>query len=215
MVGQEYGHGPDGVDLVARRKMIADKSGTASRFYAGGPNFPPRNPHMRGCTSVLRLLFDKHAGSDYAGEFVDLDGAPVHVFDCFALVNFLLCSAVPAESIDKSLSLGGRPGRSTRTMHRNCARHFTAQLELLEPTIIVVQGRGVLQWMKIAFDGLSDEVVQAIQINGCATRVLAFTHPSAHGKDNWGINDSTPYLRSVVAPGVQRVLEEDYRHTGN
>jgi hypothetical protein len=195
--------------------MIADKSGTASRFYAEPTDFPPRNPHMRGCTSVLRLLFDKHAGSDYSGEFVDPDGARVHVFDYFALVNFLLCSAVPAESIDKSLSLGGRPGRSTPTMHRNCARHFRTQLELLEPTIIVVQGRGVLRWMIIAFDGLSDEVVQAIQINGRATRVLAFTHPSAHGKYNWGRNDSTPYLRNVVAPKVQRVLQEDYRHTDN
>jgi hypothetical protein len=210
VVGQEYGHGPDEpVDLVARRKMIADESGTKRRFCAAPDlELKARNPHMKGCTSVLRLLFGKRLGSDYPCEFIELEGAPVHVFECFALVNFLLCSAVPGESIDKSRSLGGRPGRSTRTMHRNCARHFKRQLELLEPTIIVIQGRGVLRWMKAVFDGLSDEVIQTIQINGRATRVLAFTHPSARGVHNWGINHSTDYLLKTVASKVQSVLQE-------
>lgn len=175
VVGQEYGTRDELVDLVVRRTMIADNRGAKSRFLAmPNLNLKGRNPHMRGCTSVLRLLFGKDVGSDYESEFVQLDGMAIHLFDCFALVNFLLCSAL--------LPKGGKRGRSTRTMQQNCTRHFKRQLELLEPTIIVIQGRAVLRWMGAAFDGLSDEVIQTIQINGRATRLLAFTHPSAHGK---------------------------------
>lgn len=208
VIGQEYGHGPEHVDLNARRTMIVDGSGRSFRFRAA-KDFPARNPHMKGCTNVLRLLFGKDLGSDYEGEFVDLDGTAIHLFDCFALVNFLLCSAVPSESVrDELIPRGGRPGRSTRTMQRNCAHHFRAALETLEPTIIVLQGRGVLGWMKAAFDTLSDDLVQTIHVNGHAACVLAFTHPSAHGASNWGINDRTPYLLDVVAPTVQRILSE-------
>ncbi len=208
VVGQEYGHGPEHVDLVARRTMIVEGSGASFRFRAA-QGFRARNPHMKGCTSALRLLFGKDPGSDHEGEFVSLDGVPVHLFDCFALVNFLLCSAVPMEVIrDETKPRGGRPGRSTRTMQQNCTRHFRAALEILEPSIIVLQGRSVLGWMKGAFDTLSDDMVQTIHVNGKAARVLAFTHPSAHGANNWGINDRTPYLREVVAPTVRRILLE-------
>jgi hypothetical protein len=199
VVGQEYGDECELVDLNERRAMI-ESSGWRKRFRAE-PGFPPRNPHMRGCTSVLRLLFGKELGRDRGGEFVQLDRTSIHLFDCFALVNFLLCSAVTPG--------GSKQGRSTPTMHKNCARHFVEQLKLLEPTIIVLQGRSsVLKWMKATFDGLSDDIVQTVQINGCTTRVLAFTHPSAHKPSNWGANDQTKYLREVVEPKVKQVLQE-------
>ena len=198
VVGQEYGEGPELVDLNARHTMIADGSGAKKRFFAE-PDYPPRNPHMRGCTSVLRLLLGKEPGKDREGEFVQLDGAAIHLFDCFALVNFLLCSAV--------LPKEGKKGRSSSTMHRNCARHFREQIELLEPTVIVIQGVGVLKWMKNAgFSTLTDEMDQTAQIDGRITRVLAFTHPAAHGKDNWGISHQTQYLRETLQPAVKQVL---------
>jgi hypothetical protein len=193
VVGQEYGEGPELVDLNARRATIVGSS--------GAKKFASRNPHMRGCTSILRLLFGKELGRDREGEFVQLDGTAIHLFDCFALVNFLLCSAV--------LPGGSKKGRSTSTMQRNCARHFGEQLELLEPTVIVIQGVNVLKWMKKAgFDTLSHEVDQTVQINGRATHVLAFTHPAAYGKDNWGISDQTQYLREKLEPAVKGVLRE-------
>jgi hypothetical protein len=200
VVGQEYGDECELVDLNARRAMI-EGSGWRKRFSAEPPKFKARNPHMKGCTSVLRLLFGKDLGKDREGEFVQLDRTSIHLFDCFALVNFLLCSAV--------LPGGSKKGRSTSTMQSNCAPHFREQLELLEPTVIVIQGVNVLQWMKNAgFDALSREVDQTVQINGRATRVLAFTHPAAYGKDNWGISDRTQYLREKLEPTVKRVLRE-------
>jgi hypothetical protein len=199
VVGQEYGHEPSLVDLNARRLMIVDNRGAKS--------FKALNPHMKGCMSVLRLLFGKELGSDRGGEFAQLDGTAIHLFDCFAMVNFLLCSAV--------VSAGSKQGRSTPTMQRNCARHFREQLGLLEPTVVVVQGRGVLQWIrKAGFDTLSDEADQTVLINDRPTRVLAFTHPAAHGEDNWGTSHQTKYLRDVVEPTVKRVLRQWDAHTG-
>jgi hypothetical protein len=202
VVGQEYGTDDELVDLNKRRADIVDGSGAKHRFVAE-PGFKARNPHMRGCTSVLRLLFGKGLGKDRGGEFVLLDGTATHLFDCFALVNFLLCSAVTPG--------GGKRGESTSTMQRNCGRHFRVQLEMLEPTIIVLQGRStVLQWMKKAgFETLSDEVDQTVLINGHECRVLAFTHPAAHGASkNWGLNAQMPYLLGTVEPTVKRILRE-------
>jgi hypothetical protein len=208
VVGQEYGHRPELVGLDERRKMIVHESGESRRFYATQDS-PARNPHMKGCTSLLRLLFGKDLGSDYYGELVELDGVATHLFDCFALVNFLLCSAVPTESShDDVVPRGGKPGRSTRAMQHNCARHFMAELEILEPTIIVLQGRAVLGWMKAVYDTVSDDEVQTVQMTGYTSRVLAFTHPSAYGAANWGRNDRTTYLLKVVAPAIRGLLEQ-------
>jgi hypothetical protein len=195
VVGQEYGTAGDLVDLDRRRADIVGGSGAM--------NFKTRNPHMRGCTSVLRLLFGKDLGSDRRGEFVQLGGTTAHLFDCFALVNFLLCSAVSPDT--------GKRGKSTSTMQHNCGRHFRAQLEMMDPTVVVIQGRStVIQWMKKAgFETLSGEEDQTVLINGHACRVLAFFHPAVHGASkNWGINAHMPYLLGTVEPTVKRMLEE-------
>lgn len=55
VVGQEYGHGPSRVSRQARSDMIMS-SGLEHRFKAEA-GFKARNPHMRGTTNVLRLLF--------------------------------------------------------------------------------------------------------------------------------------------------------------
>lgn len=214
VVGQEYGHQHEHVDLTSRRTMIVNGSARDSRFVAV-QGFPARNPHMKGCTNVLRLLFGKDPGTDREGEFVALGDESVHVFDCFALANFLLCSAVPLVEISNEsqphvIKIAGKRGESTRTMQHNCARHFKATLEILEPTVIVLQGRGVFQWIRtqrIFGSLLADDVVrQSVSVNGRAIQVLAFTHPSARGAHNWGRNDRTAYLREVVAPTVRDIF---------
>ena len=83
VVGQEYGSWDRCVDLEGRTRMI-DRS-RARRFKG-------RNPHMQGTTSLLRLLLGRHTGRDWEGEVLRFaDALPVgHIFDGFALVNFLL-----------------------------------------------------------------------------------------------------------------------------
>lgn len=57
------------VSMESRHQQIHDGSGLEKRYYASEGR-PGRNPHMRGTTSVLRLIFGAEAGEDYDGEFV-------------------------------------------------------------------------------------------------------------------------------------------------
>lgn len=141
VMGQEYGNGPAGVDRIARTRDVAIDTGRGKRFRADGRH-PARNPHMRGTTNVLRLLLGAGLGSDYEGEFLTLGSKRAHIFEAFALTNFLLCSAIAAGLSD----VGSKRGRSTRVMQRNCSVHLRAAMEILEPTVIIVQGRGVRGW---------------------------------------------------------------------
>ena len=195
VVGQEYGHGPSCVDRASRSEMIAASA------EAG---FKGRNPHMRGTTSILRLLLGRGAGDDAEGERL-LDG---HIFDGFALVNYLLCSAIETPR-DPEASGGGK-GCSSPTMRRNCAAHFLQTLRLLEPTVIVAQGKGVRAWMAKALSlparGPTTEIVD---IDGRPVSLLSFTHPSAISERGWGRSLRSDYLWQTVVPTIRTFLGND------
>ena len=115
--------------------MVHDGSGLRCRYYANRQlGHRGRNPHMRGTTSALRAVLGKGLGANWDEEFIVLGGRRVHIFDAFALVNVLLCAAGSAGS--------GR-GASTRIMRRNCLMYFEATLEILAPTLVLLQGHGV------------------------------------------------------------------------
>ncbi len=78
-------------------------SGLDCRFKAGG-DYQARNPHMRGTANVLRLLFGIPLGADHNSEFMMIEGERIHIFDAFALVNYLLCSAVSADGRMRGLA---------------------------------------------------------------------------------------------------------------
>jgi len=137
IVGQEFGHGPSCVDLKARHQMILE---TASAPWRGRDR---RNPHMKGTTTLLRLLHKRHPGEDEIGEKLLLDsGEEIHLFEGFALINYLLCSAVLGNS---------RRGMATYSMTVNCARHFRKAIDILEPTLMILQGYGVRWWIAEAY----------------------------------------------------------------
>ncbi|MDE2662643.1 MAG: hypothetical protein OXI39_06520 [Gemmatimonadota bacterium] len=201
VVGQEYGQKCTRVNLVARTAMI---DGSASEGFQG------RNPHMRGTTSILRLLLGGEPGTDVEEERLFGDGAAsAHIFDGFALVNALLCSAV-----DKPPE-GCRAGRgaSSPLMRRNCARHFLRTLEILEPTIIVAEGQGVRSWIGGPL-GLGPEppacykgaaIPEIARIDGKQVDILTFIHPSAPGKPAWwGNSVNSRYLKDFVEPTIAR-----------
>ena len=197
VIGQEYGQSFRHVSLEARHRMILE-TGLSRRFKAE-PGYRARNPHMKGTTSALRLIFGRETGADHTAEYLTVeDGQRMHLYECFALVNYLLCSAVKAPS---------RRGCSTETMKRNCGEHFRHTLEILEPSVVIVQGRGFWTWVRQAFDGLMtrDDVVYGGRIGGQGVQIAAFTHPSATGISNWGANDRTPYLQHVVRPALREI----------
>jgi hypothetical protein len=150
---------------------------------------------MRGTTSLLRLLLGRGLGSDYPGEFVKVSDEPVHVFEAFALANFLLCSAVSTP--DGESFHGGQRGRSTRAMREGCAEHFRATLTLLQPTILIAQGRAVRRWLGTVLDDVEPIPgtlpLERVRFGNGRAVLASFVHPSAPTRDNWGANASQPY----------------------
>ena len=161
---------------------------------------------MRGTTSLLRLLCGRQPGTDYVGEFLELDGDRVHIFEAFALTNFLLCSAIAAEETDK----GSKHGQSKATMQRNCARHFAAVMTILEPTVVVAQGKGVRKWMESVVNHAEplSAKLERVQIGNHPCLLASFSHPSAYGDLNWGTDERRPYLSDVVIPTVEVIHRE-------
>lgn len=197
VVGQECGHGPGHIGLDARRQLILRRiEDTQSQ----------RNPHMAGTTTILRLLFGREPGSDRDGEFLDLSGNQVHLFEAFALVNFLLCSAIEMERADRR---DGGKGRSTPTMRRNCGAHFRSVIDLLEPTILVAEGLGVRRWIGDAYGWptWNREPVQQVRLGDRPILLLSFAHPAAPGHGWWGRGIHSRYLTTTVKPTIERALE--------
>jgi hypothetical protein len=187
------------ITLEERYQTVHDRAGLERRYYAEGGHLG-RNPHMRGTTSALRVIFGKGIGTEHDDEFVrPVRGRPFHIFDGFALVNRLLCSASPE---------GSSEGRSTRTMQRNCLEHFRATMDILEPTLVILQGIGVARWSREVFvptRRYSDHLAEADN-DGRRVLVCAFSHPSAREPYRWGADLDAPYLRHVVVPTLRRAL---------
>jgi hypothetical protein len=207
VTGQEYGHPPSHVTREMRAELIVESSAMRRRFLRDVEH-PARNPHMRGTTSLLRLLLGRGLGTDYQGEFIKIGTESVHLFECFALVNFLLCSAVTGEPTKwiEGLNKGGGRGRSTTTMQRNCAAHYRETLQILQPTVIVAQGQGVRRWMRQVLDNVdivNDALpIESVRIGTLRCHLLTFSHPAVPNRDNWGMNAVQPYLLGTVVPTV-------------
>jgi hypothetical protein len=192
IVGQEYGHGPALVRLEGRAAMIRD---AAAKLFRG------RNPHMKGTTTILRLLLRRNPGDDALNEQLFPNSA-VHIFEGFALVNYLLCSAIES-SRDLSTG-GGAKGLSSSKMRQNCASHFRQTIETLDPTIIIAQGIGVGKWIKKAYKLADRGPIDIIEIGNAKLPTLV--HPSARSHKCWGNSLRSEYLWNIVVPAIARLL---------
>jgi hypothetical protein len=110
----------------------------------GGQSIDERNSHMKGVTLALRLAFGLPY-KDWRGlpfmeprdEQVNFtNGRHAHLFECYAMANLLLCSAVADAGSQKSLA--------TSIMRQNCIRHLLATIDILQPTLVISQGWGGL-----------------------------------------------------------------------
>jgi uracil-DNA glycosylase len=92
-------------------------------------------------------------------------------------------------------------------MLNNCERHFQATLEILEPTIVVIQGIKVWKWSKNVLVPIKKRSENLFECDLAGRRVMvaAFTHPSAWGPDRWD-SPTSVYFKQVVRPTLRRAL---------
>ena len=192
IIAMETGRPDEGVTLERRRLQLAQSAALPMTV---------RNPHMQGVTSALRLALGREPGADRDGELLELESdVPVHVFDAYAMTNIRLCSAFASGSTDS---------RGTTVMSRNCLRHLSVTLRVLEPTLCIVQGAEVATAIKPILTSqidLGPHLMRA-EVGGVDTLLARFAHPSARPPLRWGGLNGVPYLEEVVTPTILRARE--------
>ena len=203
--GQEAGGAKDDASIVARSPRMSK--------WGRDKSFAQRNPHMRGTTSALRLLFGQPLGGDPWDENIVVDGEYRHLFDAFALINALSCSATAGRT--------GKNGKSTTVMRRNCVEHLRATVQILQPTVLVVQGNVAQKMLSEAFPDLERMGDEGGLIPSLGTALAMFAHTTA--RSDWRRGDrehlqwatlDSPYLLDEVAPllsGLSRHLLQQQR----
>lgn len=205
--GLEYGRPPSKVAMDRRYEMVVRETGIGRAFYKDSER-ENRNPHMRGTTLMLKrtplggAAVSQQSFNNWYKEFIARPHiAKNHIFNMFSLVNFLLCSAVQ----------GDTQGRSTRQMRDQCAEHYLETLRILDPNLVVLQGKNGLDQVLRALE-LSEswrkttETLGRFQGEGLDFVTCNFTHPAARSADQAWAHPNRPYFRSVVLPTLRRAL---------
>jgi hypothetical protein len=93
-------------------------------------------------------------------------------------------------------------------MVSNCVSHLAATLEILGPTILVLQGDKAMTTWAILKPGRSYETPFLKEAHLGQQRMLVcnFSHPSAHGFQRWGANLDSTYLTEIVQPTLLEAL---------
>jgi hypothetical protein len=184
-----------------RSEYIENTGRQCTARGSGEKGIPTRTPHMSGTTFALRAAFGLgFEDTSRATEFIQMGEEKVHIFDTFALVDFLLCSAISEDKKTKDLS--------THEMSVNCAPHFLRALEILEPNLLISQGTGTAEWMAQAGFGFgrTSDTPEKISVNGSDRQLLSFSHPSAWGPLNWGNSPKSKHLQDVVRPAIENTV---------
>lgn len=160
---------------------------------SGKLTFRQRNQHMQGVTFALRLAFGLPVES--AIERIEFgDGSTAHLFEAYAMTNLLLCSAVEAGTFNS---------KATGPMRKSCSRHTRATIGILEPTIVISQGKGALAKSLEATLGVTDwksPDVATCDLDGHRFVWVSLRHPS---RGNWH-SLKCSYLHEVAVPAITR-----------
>lgn len=183
VIGMSYGTTDEYVSLDARREIVL------------GVARPGRslNPHMRGTILALRAAFGLSTDDfNIANEYLGPPEPEYHLFNAFALVNCILCSARKAGD--------GKKDYGSHGMRTNCRRHLIETVRILQPNLVIVQG-GPPASVLADLIRLDDKHIGTLRADGIEAVTCVFTHPSAWGVDSWSSPKST-YLKHVVLPNI-------------
>lgn len=187
VVGQERASSESHVSMEMRTKAIMNKANGLSTI----------NPHLRGTRDLLSLLFGA-GGTDS----MNIKAEPrAHVLDAFCLTNATLCSA--HKIVGGKVTTKGAP---TDTMVSACHDHLKSILQILEPTVLVLQGEHARQSTEqvLSLSLPFDSVIEAA-IGNEPVLVCALSHPTSHPSrpgqrhTGWG-SANTAYFRETIVP---------------
>ena len=168
---------------------------TAAVHKSGLKAFGERNAHMRGVTLALQLAFGLPVGGS---EYLRLsNGKSVHVFDAFAMTNLLMCSSVAKKNSQASMS--------TATMRQSCATHLGETIGILQPTLVISQGWGLVETLRETL-GVTHEVDLSLakcyltycELDGHRFVWVALYHPTRF----WSSPNQT-YFKNSVVPAIK------------
>jgi len=202
IVPMEVGGGRDKV--TGEEPKFADVEGrTAGVHRSSLLAFSERNAHMQGVTLALQLAFGLPVGGP---ERLSLaNGGSVHVFDAFAMTNLLMCSSVAKEDSQSS--------KSTATMRKSCATHLVETVGILQPTLVISQGWGLVDTLRDALGvthtvdlGLEKCYLSYCDLDGQRFVWLALYHPTRF----WSSPNQT-YFKETVAPAMKEARQRALR----
>lgn len=192
VIAMDTGRTDELVTLEQRREQV---------FVRIPQKFSERNPHMRGTTSALRVLFGGLPGMDASGEWLDIGGESAHVFEAYAMANLRLCSAMQP---------GSTSSKGSIVMSSNCLRHLEASVRILEPTVVVLQGKALRKSLKPIVDEPLQlgPAVERVRLAGVPVVLASLSHPSYPGPAYGWAHLSAPYLANVVVPSLSQARTE-------
>lgn len=182
VIPMEYGTTREGVSWAERSEEVEK---------AGDKPFKKLNPHMRGVLFTLQLAYGLSVGESGATHLPSgTKGAPPHLFEAYAMVNMLWCSAVKT---------GGMSSRSTGMMRASCARHMRATIDILKPTLVVSQGTALDETLRSSLgvrEPINENIAQC-ELDGQRFVWSSLRHPTL----NWH-STKYPYFDQVVRPTI-------------
>lgn len=91
-------------------------------------------------------------------------------------------------------------------MFKNCGVHFAATVDILQPTIVIVQGTLVKRWVTpiLTPEREHGDHLYEARFGEQRMMVCTFSHPPSHGDLRWGDNPGSAYMREVVVQTFTR-----------
>jgi len=181
VIPMEYGTARRGVSVAKRSEHVV---------RTGDKAFNKLNPHMRGVLFALQLAYGLHVGEMGDTHLPLVGKAPVHLFEAFAMVNLLWCSAVKK---------GTMSSRSTGMMRASCARHMRATIDILKPTLVMSQGVGLDETLRASL-GVREPInahLATCDLDGNQFVWASLKHPTL----SWH-STKYAYFKEVVKPTI-------------
>jgi len=193
VTGIDYGE--EGLkSLEERRKSIEEDCASDMQ----------RNKHMKGTADVLKTIFEIEKEDN--NEFIEGN----HVFEMFALVNYLKCSVTHKSNQVKKGKVSSTA--STNLMYRNCSFHYLEEIKILKPSIIIFQGtkapkafRDYIEKNKVGEIKEKRERIWEVKIKDLKFYTFNFYHPSARGRYYW-----RKHFKEVVTPTIKYAKNKGY-----